>query len=420
MTFAELADDIETVVRRHIADAWFPECVNPAGGYFEDLDREWQPGESRDVLLEFQARQTRVAALLALAYPEDGRWHEFALHGLRFLRDRMWDKEFGGWFNSLNGDGQPLEASTKHSHGASYATQAAAVVYRATGDRSALEHAEEALAWYDRHARDREFGGFQSWMTREGRVIEGPPDVPEGAGPLDPLGHAVGIKDTNVLGDWFEALLDFVAVSDDALGRELLEEHASIFASKALTEEGALHYSFQRDWMPLPGPEWYGYGMQAMHRLIAAAKVLDRPELAVGGFASGRHAIARARDRHRGGFCFAGPANPNPILEGRDTRVGARSWWVQVEAVDVLARLAVLEPGTGPYTRLLHAHWRFFTRRMLDEKFGGVFSVPDPLARSPRHPRPRDPGGARKARPWKDASHEAAALLRAIAVLRSG
>ena len=107
---------------------WFPRCVDRLrGGYDCDFDRRWRHRGPQHRLLEFQGRQMRTAARLALAFPEEDRFADFALHGLRYLRDVMWDRRYGGWYALMAADGTPLAGGTKHAHGTASAAQGCAV-----------------------------------------------------------------------------------------------------------------------------------------------------------------------------------------------------------------------------------------------------------------------------------------------------
>ena len=93
-----LVGSIRETLRRHVVDVWFPRCIDrERGGYDCDFDRRWRRRGPQHRMLEFQARQMRSAARLALCFPSEDRFHEFALHGLRYLRDVMWDGEHGGF-----------------------------------------------------------------------------------------------------------------------------------------------------------------------------------------------------------------------------------------------------------------------------------------------------------------------------------
>jgi mannobiose 2-epimerase len=418
---AELAAEIREVLRLHVQEAWFPICIDgEGGGYRSNYNRMWKPGRDDSRMLEFQARQARVAARFALEDPASGRWQEWALHGMRYLRDRMWDREFGGWYWRTKIDGTPLEGATKHSHGGAYAVETGALVFAATGERWALEHAEEGLDWHVRHAHDDEHGGFHNWMRRDGTVIMRGGEIPAGSGELDPLGHDVGLKDVNVLGDWFEAMLDLAAHSKELLAGQQLRELADIYLAKATTAAGEVHYAFHPDWMPQPGPEWYGYGFEATHRFLRAAPVLPEfPAFEERAGVIARHTLQRAR-HGSGGYMYAGPSGEPMALEGFDLRARSRIWWVQFEAVRVLAIYASKEGRAGPYWRRLLAQWRFVKENLIDERYGGTYqqSTSD-LAPWRRPWFPRANWATRKGHDWKDASHETGALLMAIAALEA-
>jgi len=411
---------LSEALERHVIDAWFPRCLNTeSGGFLSDFNRRWRDRDTGQRMLEFQARQTRVCARLAMAFPEDARWQDWALHGLRFLRDRMWDRERGGWYWMVAPDGQPLAGATKHAHSGAYAVQTAALVFQATRERWALEHAEEAFHWYDRNAYDREFGGFHGWLTREGALISDRKLVPPGLEAIDPLGHDLGLKDVNVQGDWFETLFDLAENSELARVRELRDEIGALYVDRMTNEAGEVYYAFHRDWMPQPGPEWYGYGFEATHRFLSGAQLIpSMGRMEARAAQAMRHTLAVA-GLPGGGFAYAGPAGRPLNLEGHRLRSRARVWWVQFEAIRCLALYAARESEPGPQFRRLREHWAFVRRHLLDDRHGGVF----PRTRHGLRPWaradvPRQGWAFAKGHNWKDASHETGSLLMAIAALR--
>jgi mannobiose 2-epimerase len=323
----------------------------------------------------------------------------------------MWDRQHGGWFWLMTRDGDPLAGETKHAHSGAYAVQALAAVYAATGEDGALTLAREGLEWFRKHARDGDHGGFHSWLSRDGTVLRDAGQAPAGM-TVDPLGHAIGLKDVNVHGDWFEAFLELrgaLAGKSEADG--WLAEFGQIYMAKVTTPGGEIHYSFHPDWTPQPGLERYGYAFQAAHRMVAAAPALPGLALLERAGALVRHAIERAAVPG-GGFVFAGPGDLEYLLEGSDVRVQRRSWWVQWEALRALCALP--EGLSGLDVRgLARAQWRFIRRSMLDERFGGAYpTCPTDLAfwRRP-YGALGNAWGLRKGGEWKDASHETDTLL---------
>ena len=77
-------------------------------------------------------------------------------------------------------------------------------------------------------------------------------------------------------------------------------------------------------------------------------------------------------------------------------------------------------PAPGPYWRRLLAQWQFLKQQLVDERYGGIYQ--QAIADLPPWSRPwlpRANWGTRKGHDWKDASHEAGALLMAIAALEA-
>lgn len=366
-------------------------------------------------MLEFQARQVRAAARLATFDPGDSAWPEYALHGARYLRETLWDKAHGGWFWLTTASGEPKAAATKHAHGTSYAVQALAWVHRVTSDPLALELAEEGFAWFDRHAHDAEHGGYHGWLLRDGTPIRGPANVPRGAGTRDPMGHASGLKDINVGGDWFEALLDLRGVLPNAPVAARLAELAGLYLSHWTTPEGHVENVFQPDWRLVPGAEHHGYGFQAAHRLLRAGRELENEALTARARSVLTHSVARARHA-QGGFyttsCATSAAHGSERALSRK-----RTWWVQLEALRACAVHLAQGNASPRYWDELSRQWAFFRRAFLDARYGGVYATcPDDVGLL-GHCLPHGPRDLRKGTRWKDASHDADCLLACIEAL---
>jgi cellobiose epimerase len=409
-----LADDVEAALRRHVLSTWFPRSVDrERGGFLQRFDRRWRPTPNGDWMLEFQARQTRSAARLAIAFPSDPTFAEAAIHGVRHLREVMWDRDHGGWYWLVGASRAPLADGLKHAHATSYALGAAALAYRATGDAGARELADEAFAWFDERGHDAEHGGYHGWLTRDGHPVLSAADVP--AGRLDPLEHAPGLKDINVHGDWLEALGEYVEASGHTIAAERSAELAALFISKISNAAGEMHYAFHRDWSPQPGLERYGYIFSTATRLSAMPTLHGAMERAR---ALLDHALASAASP-RGGYIFAGAAGPPYAAHGESMRIRARAWWVQLEALRALTVFACAGEATQ-FEEPLQRQWAFIRREHLDEAWGGVYerAVGDLAIRHRPLSRYRNAGWLRKAWAWKDASHETDTFLAVIRALR--
>jgi mannobiose 2-epimerase len=411
-------EEFESVLQRHVLDAWFPRCMDLThGGFLCDFDRTWTSCGRHEKLLEFQARQTLTAADACRRYPGDQRFHDATLHGLRYLSEVMWDSASGGWFHRMDRAGQPLEAHTKHAHGVAYAIQACVAVHEATGDPAALPLAQNGFDWLDRCARDRDHGGYFGFLKRDGTVIRNPSECPWRS-ETDTIGTEIGLKDANVHSDLLEALSHLYRVWPDPRVGERLAEVLDIVSDKMLVPStGALHIFITPDWRPVPHLTRAGYQCQAAYRLTLARGLADDPaQLRRRACLLLDHVLRYSRDP-QGGFYYAAPGAGPHSLQGQIVLSSIKSWWVQAEALKALLAVSRLAPENETYLRNFEAHWQYVQRHFLDWESGGVYQTGlDMVPRWRRRLGPRFSPRAvtRKGDAWKDASHDGRALLYCI------
>ena len=409
--------EFERVLHRHVLDPWFPRSIDrEAGGFLCDFDYAWRPRGMHEKLLEFQARQTWVAADASRTWPEDVRFRGAAEHGFRFLREVQWDRDAGGWFHRLARSGRPLQSGTKHVHGTAYAIAACAAVHAATGDPATLDLAREGFEWLDAHARDPRHGGYLGFLTREGSPITDPATW---SSPLDPIQTPIGLKDLNVHSDLFETLLLLRGALRDPRVEERASELLEILCTRFRASEGVLHYVVRADWTPVPHPMQFGNQLQTAFRFDLAGEILgDRERLAPLARRLVHEALRLGWDHGEGGVFNAGPGTAAATLGLLRPLRRAKSWWPQVEALRALVRLLQRDPEDEASRRALAGVWSYLGRHVIDERRGGFHAMG--LDTLPRWRRPLGlrsaPGRfTRKGEVWKDASHEGRALLYAVA-----
>ena len=93
-------------------------------------------------------------------------------HGVEYLNNVLWDKEYGGFYWGVSDDGKISPAFTdgKHLYGISFDIYGASAAYQATKDPKALELAQKAFRWTDEHAHDAKNGGYFEWLTQRARL----------------------------------------------------------------------------------------------------------------------------------------------------------------------------------------------------------------------------------------------------------
>jgi cellobiose epimerase len=403
---AALADRFERILHRHVVDAWYPLTIDYKGGGFRtDFDRHWRPMGPDNRMLEYQARQTRSVARLGLAFPGEARWSDYARHGARYMAEVMHDAADGGWFWRVGNDGTPMAHGTKHAHSTAYVIGAMVEVYRLTGEETALDTAQGAFEWLDDALHDPGHGGYYGWSTRAGQPILDRSQVEGWPNFDDPLGHAIGLKDLNVHSDLCESFRLLYAERPSSRLLERASELYEIIDQRFTAPEGSMRYLLNADLSPAEAPECPGYAFQSAYRMPLLAGYIDRPEDV---------ALERSRLRvdHAIAVGWASGGGVFDVLGGAPA--GARTWWVQAEAMQSMILLEV-NLAAGAFRPTIEKMMSFIETELLDERYRGWHNIPvsdwsltDRL-RVTSWPKAHD---------WKDPSHETDLCLSSIRMLR--
>lgn len=385
------AQALDEALHRHVFDAWFPRCVDSVnGGFLCDFDRPWRPDGRQARMLEFQARQTRVAALALQRGMAPEVWEPICRHGFAYLRDVMWDSEYGGWYAICDASGKPLDRGDKHAHGTAYAIMACLEVAKVLDLPEAHRLASEAFAWLDAHAWDRDFGGYWGWLRRDGMLYVMQPD--KAPAKQDHIAVPLGAKDVNVAGDMIESLTELCRDENERVARDRLGRLVE-WLDQAVKQNGRLPVYFTRALATLNDVEHSGYEFQASYRLPEARARLGAP-LIFGPVERTLRAHALA---HLGST--GAPSGFNR----------AEEWWIAFEWLrSSLFAYSLDGDAESQFLQDAEVAWRRIQRVHLDPEYGGVYTVPQ-----------RGKAPSIKGDCWKDASHEALALSRSAGYLRA-
>src|SRR2546423_1006472 len=115
-----IAEQAGSALGRHVLEPLATRCLDREyGGFLVDFDECWRPRGPHVKSLEHAARTTGVFALLHRVMPGEG-CDRLALHGCDFLRQIMWDGDYGGFFARVDRQGRPLWDGLKHPHAVTY------------------------------------------------------------------------------------------------------------------------------------------------------------------------------------------------------------------------------------------------------------------------------------------------------------
>jgi len=420
----KLADLLEESLFDYIVDPWYPLVIDSMyGGYISEFSRNWSPGTgSGEKALVQQARHVWATARLFEAFPEKEEYLDYATHGFLFLRDVMWDREFGGFHAYCTKEGDLVERSIndKRIYGQAFAIYGLSQYYRMSNTPEALKLAKEAFLWMEEHARDKEYGGYFEMLRRDGSPV-----LPEDAGD-GPGSNMAGLKDYNSSIHLMEAFTELYLVWPDDLVRKRLEEMFLLIRDTFVDPEGYLKLYFQADWThvsPEPdeeGPErmkWffnhftYGHDVETAFLLLETAHVLGWGEDKKTHHIAKQlvdHSLTSGWDTIAGGFFDAGVAGEEEIRIVNNHK----SWWTLVEGMNALLLMHTLYPeDPQDYYGLFLTSWDHINTYLIDKTYGGWFNNA-----TDTYPENVNQG---KSHIWKTSYHNTRGMLNCIRMLRS-
>jgi len=136
------------------------------GGFITHFDKDGNDtGEDEKSLIA----QTRSIYTLASAHRAgygEGKYAKLAKHGVDFLLDKMWDKEYGGFFWMMNRRGK-VKIDQKILYGHSFAIYSLCEYTLATGDSCGREFAEKSFDLVQKYCTDSMYGGYYEMFHRD-------------------------------------------------------------------------------------------------------------------------------------------------------------------------------------------------------------------------------------------------------------
>ena len=401
-SYLKFADEAETMLRRDVLGVWFPRTVDKQhGGFYSDFARDWQPTKSEGKFSVFQGRMTWIAAQVVMRRPDlKEQFVPIVQHGVDFLSNVLWDKQYGGFFWGVDDNGQitPFYSDGKELYGISFGLYGAAAAYQATHDPRALELAKKAFRWIDEHAHDAKNGGYFEWLTRDGKVVQGNPDAVTLQGVPLAL-FPIGYKSMNTHIHLLESFTQLYEVWKDDTLRQRLQELLELNRDRICVQPGVMNLYFTNDWRPIPDHDSYGHDIETAYLMLEAEDVLGRghdPRTERMAKQLVDHALANGWDEIYGGFFQDGTTFGKP-----ESRL--KEWWVEMEGLNSLLLMhEKYGRETDVYFKAFQLQWQFIKNYQTDSQFRGVYEMigPDGV-----------PTVASKGRIWKAAYHDGRALL---------
>ncbi|HYW78102.1 MAG TPA: AGE family epimerase/isomerase, partial [Thermoguttaceae bacterium] len=352
------AREIEHVLFKGILDAWYPRCLDRAGGFHENFAEDWSRRPTESKFIVFQARMTWVPAVIARRYPRQRkRFLAYTRHGLTFLTDRMWDATHGGFIERVDEKGRPDSRwlPWKQLYGQAFGIYGAAGAFQATGDKEALQLAIDGFRWLEDHAHDDKHGGYFECTTAEGRPIALMPQSEWQQPRFSFIGRA-GHKSMNAHIHVLEALTALRQVCNDPRLNQRLDEVFLIVRDKIVRPGGHLAMFSALDFTPTDERSSFGHELETAYLLLEAAELVGRNDEKTRRVARElvEHSLRFGWDEKHGGFFDEGPPQTEPV-ERR------KVWWAQPEGINGLLAVDRLPGKIDPrYRATFERNWAFF------------------------------------------------------------
>jgi mannobiose 2-epimerase len=419
----QLADVLEHHARTEVLDKWYPQAVDSEdGGFLSSFTYDFKPTGPQDKMIVTQSRHIWSNSKAAERYPEVTHYLTSAKHGFMFLRNKMWDKDYGGFHTLVDKKGNPRSnaGEEKTAYGNAFGIYGLSAYYKASKDTAALNLAKQAFTWMEMHSHDPALKGYFQHMKRDGTPIQRDASIASVA--------ETGYKDQNSSIHLLEAFTELYSVWPDSLVRERLQEMLFLIRDTITHPNGYLILFLTPDWKPVSFRDStdsviekhhrldhvsFGHDVETAYLMLESSHVLglkdDTTTLRVAKKMVD-HALKNGWDSKAGGFYDEGyyfKDRPGVTIT-RDTK----NWWAQAEGLNALLMMSELFPeDENKYYEKFEKLWHYCDTNLIDHQYGDWFE--GGLDKQP------DKKTAQKGHIWKANYHQLRSLLNCIDMLRN-
>jgi len=418
----QLANEMERSLQTELLNKWYPQCVDSLyGGFISTYTYDFKPTGTQDKFIVTQARHTWTTAKAYEQYPDNFYYLKCSENGFHFLRDVMWDKANGGFYNLVTRDGKDKSnaQSPKEAYGNAFGIYALAAYYKVSKDTAALNLAKKAFLWLEKHSHDPKYKGYYQHMKIDGTPVVRTSTVPSTSD--------LGYKDQNSSIHLLEAFTELYRAWKDVLLRERLQEMLFLIRDRIVTPKGYMMLFFQPDWTPISFRDStkefilqhkslnhvsFGHDVEIAYLMLEASHVLglknDTRTLTVAKRLID-HALQNGWDNKLGGFYDEGYyfKDSSKIAIIKDSK----NWWTQAEGLNTLLLMADRFPNDKMgYYEHFKKMWQYIQTYIIDHNYGDWYE--EGLDREPERKT------ALKGHIWKATYHQSRALFNCIEQLK--
>ena len=318
-TTRQLKDHVENELRTNILDFWCDHAVdNENGGFYGYISEDLSTDALHDKASVLNARILWTFSAAYGSYKEK-KYLDMAARAFEYIRDHFINREHMGVYWMLDYRGMPKDTKNQ-VYASAFAIYGLSEYYRAVGDKSALELAISLFESLERHARDREYGGYLEALACDWSPLPDMSLSPKDMNVPKSMNTHLHVLEayTNLYRVWKSEELkeSLKALLEDVMDR-IVDNHTWSF-----------RLFFEKDWTPCAEITSYGHDIEGSWLIHEAAEALGDHALLE---KAGKTAVNMAESVLENGVDkkFGGIFNEmhGTILDDN------KDWWPQAEAV---------------------------------------------------------------------------------------
>jgi mannobiose 2-epimerase len=166
-----LKEELTLHLREKILPFWINRMVdNEQGGFYGWADNN---GKITKDAGKGAVMNTRILWTFSSAYSmfKDKKYLDMAKRSYNFIVDHFVDKENGGIYWMLDHKGNPME-SKKQIYAEAFAIYSFSEYYKATGNKKALELAQDIFKLIEKHSFDPDRNGYFEAYSRDWKILD--------------------------------------------------------------------------------------------------------------------------------------------------------------------------------------------------------------------------------------------------------
>lgn len=371
---AEMKQILKTDIER-----WYPLSIDTTyGGFFSDIDYKWKLKGRQNKMIVTQARHIWTCSQIVQFYNDD-YYLKIAKHGFQFLKDVMWDKKYGGFYDLVTREGKPIKENgeiIKKAYGNAFAIYGLAAYFKASGDSAALKLAIETFNWLEKHSYDSLYGGYFQFMSVKGiPFTNGYDSIPP--------------KDYNSMIHLLESFSELYKVWKNEKLKERLTSLLYLIRDSVTTDKGYMRLYFKRNWEHVSFKNFspsvisknyvfdhvsFGHDIETAYLMLEASETLGIHDTITLRISKKMvdHTLKNGWDTKNGGIFDAGYYFPgkDKINIVRNTK----EWWSQAEALNSCLLFSELFPDDElNYYNYFIQQWNYIKKYLIDNENGGWF-----------------------------------------------